>query len=393
MTPGARVAAAIDILDQILGGAPAEATLTGWARGHRFAGSKDRRAIRDHVYDALRNLRSYAAAGGDSAHMPQSGRAVMLGWARASGADVTELFSGTGYAPQAVGPNEKEIAPSSNGQLMDLPDWLAQVFLDAFGEADAKQQAELLKRRAPVTLRVNIAKASRTDVRKALAAEGIEAFENPLSRTALTTTGEVRGLEQQVAFLGGLFEFQDAASQAVVDRLSLEPGASVLDFCAGGGGKSLAIAAQTQSRVFAHDINTKRMADLPARAARAGANVQVSRSFSELKGKYFDCVLVDAPCSGSGSWRRDPDAKWRLSPEDLDAVIGLQQDVLKDAAGFAKPEGTLAYATCSILPQENRNVADLFVSTHPEWQISNVHLWPISEFGDGFGLTLLKRKP
>ncbi len=298
MTPAARVQAAIEILDQILSGAPVEKALTGWARQSRFAGSKDRAAVRDHVFGALRCKRSFAAFGG-----AETGRGLMIGAFRSSGGDPAQLFTGERFAPTPISDGDQAQAFQSEAERLDIPEWLWPEFQQALGD-EAEAAAIALQSRAPVHLRVNRAKAEREDVIRLLSEDGIQTSAHPACDTALEVAEGERKIAQSDAYKTGLVELQDAASQAVVAALDLQPGIRVLDYCAGGGGKTLALAASKGVQVFAHDANPGRMRDLPARAARAGAEVTILQSDQLAQQAPFDIVLTDVPCSGSGSWRR-----------------------------------------------------------------------------------------
>jgi 16S rRNA (cytosine967-C5)-methyltransferase len=239
----------------------------------------------------------------------------------------------------------------------------------------------LLRTRAPVFLRVNAARATVEEAADALAGEGIVAVPHRLSPTALEVTENARRLKASSAFREGLVELQDVASQAAVDMLlPLAPGARVLDYCAGGGGKALALAAQG-ARVTAHDADPRRMADLPERARRAGVRIDVAE---RLGRERFDLVMVDAPCSGSGAWRRQPEAKWRLDEGRLAALTMLQGEVLRAAAQQVASGGTLAYATCSLLEEENGAAVAAFLEENSRFaRVAERRLTPL-DGGDGF---------
>ncbi len=383
MTPGARVAAAIEVLDAWIGGEPAEQALTNWARRSRFAGSKDRAAIRGHVYDALRRKRSFAALGGS-----ETGRGLMLGKLRAEGMDPTEIFNGQGYAPSPLSNAEaRSFSPEGNAAL-DCPDWLAPHLERSLGTA-FEPVMQALQERAPVFLRVNLARGNLVAAQDALSAEGIETRSHALSPTALEVVSGERRISGSAAFRNGIVELQDAASQAVVDHLGLTAGMRVLDYCAGGGGKALAMAAQG-AHVSAHDISARRMADIPARAARAGVKIRTLDK-SHLNGMQFDLVLADAPCSGSGSWRRNPQGKWALTAQRLDEILHVQSSILEKICQFVKPGGKMAYATCSMIDMENEQRIDAFLDAHPGWRLeTRRHFLPTSG-GDGFFVALLCR--
>ncbi len=383
MTPSARIAAAIEVLDAWLDGAPLERALTNWGRNHRFAGSKDRAAIRDHVFDAARCRRSFAALGG-----AESGRGLMIGALKARGEDPRGWFTGEGHAPAPLGSGEGEgpvLAALPEAVRLDCPDWLEAPLRASLGD-DFAPVMEALRHRAPVFLRANFARTSPEAARAALAEEGIETRPHPLSPTALEVTDGARRVQASAAFAAGLVELQDAASQAVVDLLPVGAGTRVLDFCAGGGGKSLGLAARG-AQVTAHDVDPGRMRDLPARATRAG--VQVGRLGPE--GGRFDLVLADAPCSGSGAWRRNPQGKWDLTPERLDELCAIQAGILDEITDHVAPGGQLAYATCSLLEAENGAQIEAFLARHPGWRCDFARRFTPLDGGDGFFLALLTR--
>lgn len=380
MTPGARLSAAIAVLDRVLAGEPAEKALTNWGRASRYAGSGDRAAVRDLVFDALRRRGSAAAMGGGL-----TGRGLVLGRMREAGQET--LFSGEGHAPAPPGPQEAGRAPATDERL-DLPGWLVPELRDSLGP-DFAPVAEALRSRAPVFLRVNLGKIDVPGAVAALAGEGIAAEPHPLAATALEVVANARKLQSSTAYLSGLVELQDASSQAVVAALPLIDGMTVLDHCAGGGGKTLAMAARAKLRLFAHDAIPRRMADLPERAKRAG--VKVGLTDTPGAAAPYDLVLVDAPCSGSGSWRRDPEGKWRLTPEALASIAETQGSILDRVAPMLRRGGVLAYATCSLLKRENGDQARAFRARHHGWSLqSELHLTPL-QGGDGFYLAIMQR--
>lgn len=385
MTPAARVQASIEILDEILGGAPVEKALTGWARRSRFAGSKDRAAVRDHVFHALRCKRSFTALGGSN-----SGRGLMIGAVRAQGGDVSSIFTGDRHAPSPLSASETARAYESDAERLDIPEWLWPQFSASLG-ADAEAAAVALQSRAGVHLRVNLLKADLALATEALAADGITAIPHPICETALEVTDGARKIGQSRAYTNGLVELQDAASQAVVAALDVQPGIRVLDYCAGGGGKSLALAAHRDVTVFAHDVNAGRMRDLPNRAARAGADITLLNSGDLADQGPFDIVLADAPCSGSGSWRRAPAGKWALTGARLHELTDIQAQILNDIQRFVQREGILAYATCSMLDCENGDIVEAFSETNPNWQQSLRQSWRVTHGVDGFFTAHLTR--
>ncbi len=380
MTPAARAAAAIAVLDRVLTGEPAEKALTNWGRANRYAGSGDRVAVRDLVYAALRKRRSAAVRGGGL-----TGRGLVLGLCREDGRE--GLFSGEGHAPSPPTPDEAGQEPDAT-EALDVPDWLLPDLRDSLGEA-LMPTLRAMRERAPVFVRVNRRKTDRAGAMAVLAADGIVAMPHPLAATALEVTENARKLRQSSAFAEGLIELQDAASQAIVEALPLADDMRVLDHCAGGGGKTLAMAGQARLALFAHDIAPRRMADLPPRAARAGVEVTLTDR-PEADGPY-DLVLVDAPCSGLGSWRRDPEGKWALTAVKLQALVAEQAAILARVAEMVRPGGALAYATCSMLKRENSAQVAAFLATNPSWALErDLVLSPLTG-GDGFFLAILRR--
>ena len=385
MTPGARVLAAIECLDRIAGGEAAEKVLTGWARGARYAGSKDRAAVRDHVYDVLRQKRACAARGGDD-----SGRALMLGLIRLQGGEAGALFSGIGHAPAPLSGAESAEPPLGDASQPEVPDWLMPLFEARFGAGMAGALAPLA-RRAEVFLRVNGRKATLAQAREALIEDGIATEPVALASGALRVIEGARKVARSSAYLTGLVELQDAASQAAMETLPLRPGMTVLDYCAGGGGKTLALAGRAEAQFFAHDANPGRMRDLPVRAGRAGVNVRVLESAELAAEGPYDLVLCDVPCSGSGTWRRDPDAKWRFTPERLKALMHTQGAILEAAAPLVGAEGRLVYATCSLLAEENDARIAAFLACHRDWRLAMSRQWELSDGADGFFVAHLCR--
>ncbi len=388
MTPAARLNAAIALLDAILAGEPAERALTNWGRASRFAGSADRAAVRDHVFDALRCRGSYAALGGGL-----TGRGLMLGWARAQGADIAMLFSGAGHGPTPLSAAEQAVLnaplPADEDRLaMDWPDWLLPRVRADLGDLFPAVSAAM-RQRAPVFLRANLAKITRDAAQAALAAEGIETRPHPLAPTALEVTAGARKIAQSHAYAEGLVEVQDAASQAMLTLVPVSEGMRVLDYCAGGGGKALALAALARgASITAHDIDAGRMRDIAPRAKRAGVRI-AEVAPGQVRG-MFDLVLVDAPCSGSGTWRRSPDAKWRLTPARLAELEALQADILLRASAYVAPRGRLCYMTCSLLAAENAGQVAGFLARDGFAREVARQLTPC-DGGDGFYGAVLRR--
>lgn len=385
MTPAARVQSAIDILDRVLAGEPTEKALTTWARANRFAGSKDRAAIRDLVFDAVRCKRSYAHMGG-----VLTGRGLMLGHARATGLQLDDLFDGSNYGPDVLTDHERnsEISKIPAADAADMPDWVWEKLQNDLGDK-AYDTAQALRDRAPVFLRVNTRQGTVSDAQKALEKQDILTEPSALSPTALKVTQNPRRVAGSNAYQSGLVELQDAASQAVCDFVDLSGASSVLDYCAGGGGKSLALAARSSAKFFAHDANFSRMKDLPIRADRAGVRVEVKKSIPQSQ--KFDVVLSDVPCSGSGSWRRSPDGKWGITPKTLSDLQELQYEILTTCAGHVHAKGVLVYATCSVFSDENRSQIERFLFENEDWKLSQDRQFLPQDGGDGFYVAALTR--
>lgn len=406
MTPSARLSAAIQVLDQILAGHSAEVALTTWGRASRFAGSGDRRAVRDLVFDALRAKRSLAALGGAQEGGVITGRNLILGGLRAAQmpqAQIAALFSGEGHAPAPLGQGDSPRAPSPM-EALDLPDWLIPELDRSL--ADVPAYGAALKTRAPVFLRANLAKLTAAQLAEKLAALGIGASPVAHLPEGLMLTENAAKLASSDIIAQGWAELQDASSQAVVAALDLPPSGRILDFCAGGGGKILAIAArlhdQADARFFAHDANPRRMADLPARAARAHAAIEIIPNLPEAakfdrQRQGYDLILCDVPCSGSGSWRRDPMGKWALTPDKLSALGAAQAGILDSAARYLADGGQLVFSTCSVLTGENEDQIAAFLQRHPHFKCATMQRFGLGDLahdrrgGDGFFLAVLRQ--
>jgi 16S rRNA (cytosine967-C5)-methyltransferase len=379
--PG-RVSAAIEILRDIFEHhRPASEALKDWGKAHRFAGSTDRHAIGTLVFDCLRKRNSLSARMGDGRP-----RALVLGALRDLWTIPVEdivALGGDGHGPGPI--TEAEMAALSRvlrddlpaHVKGDLPEWLVPSFTAGFG-ARAAEEGAALAQRAPIDLRANGLKASREDVLEALKKFG--AVPGPLSPYAVRIQPpgqEARNanVEAEPAHGRGWYEVQDAASQVAALMSGAAPGEQVADICAGAGGKTLALAAMmnNQGRLHAYDSDRHRLRPIFERLRRAGVeNVEVVPADTGDKLRIlggFDCVLVDAPCSGSGAWRRKPDAKWRLTRKQLQQRIGDQRDVLERGAKLVKSGGRLVYVTCSVLPEENTAQVAAFLSRNSQFRI------------------------
>jgi 16S rRNA (cytosine967-C5)-methyltransferase len=380
MTPAAHVAAAIEILaDLAMRRRPAADAVRDWGLSHRFAGSRDRAAISNLIYDTLRKRASAAFLMAE-----ETPRALMIGALREARSLAPEaigaLFCGEGHAPAPLTLQEyarlasQALDEAPDHIRGDYPEWLAEKFAAAFGE-DAAAEGAALATRAPIDLRVNILKLSREDALSRL--DHLNPQETPLSPLGLRLspgpTGRGPALAAEPAYARGYVETQDEASQLAALLCAAEPGEQVLDLCAGGGGKALALAGQMHNRgqIYAHDSDGRRLTPIIDRLERAGArNVQLRAPrgkadvLADLAGRC-DLVLIDAPCTGAGVWRRHPDAKWRLAPGALEQRLAEQRELLEKGAGYVRPGGRLAYVTCSVLIDENEAQIAAFLARNP----------------------------
>ena len=376
MTPSARIQSSIEILDLIIAsvrdnGAAADTIIANWFKTRRFAGSGDRRAVRDLIYRAIRTF-------GD---VPKSGRVAMLGLA-ADDADLAALFDGSPHGPPAIGASERPAVPSL------LPGWLARII--------PEDEHEALLERAPFDLRVNILKTTRDAVLPML--EGAEPIDGTANGLRLPDKIPLANRPE----LNGLIEVQDAGSQMIAETCQAKPGQIVIDLCAGAGGKTLALAAEMdgQGALYACDTDRGRLSRLIPRAQVAGAYFVQTRMLnpkreSEILGDLLDsadCVLVDAPCSGTGTWRRNPELRWRLTHARLDAVITLQAYLIDLAATLVKPGGALVYAVCSLIGEEGQAQVDAFLRHQTGWTLESARtLTPSRDKTDGFFVARLIR--
>ena len=391
MTPAARIQSAIEILDSVIEaargqGAPADRLLADWFRIRRFAGSKDRRAIRELVYRAIR------ACG----PLPATGRAAMLRLVQDE-PEMAALFDGSNYGPPAIGSDERAAEGGT------APAWLLDM-LAASGIAD--EEADALLERAPLDLRINALKGDRTTIDLPEPAEQLAA------PYGLRLPAGTR-VEQWDAYAAGLVEVQDGGSQIACLAVNAQPGETIVDLCAGAGGKTLALASAMDNRgvLVAADTDRGRLSKLEPRAQRAGAKVartvlldpgREASALEEWRGAA-DAVLVDAPCSGTGTWRRNPEARWRLTRAELDRLISLQQHLLDIAAELVGPGGRLVYVTCSLLDCEGAGQVDRFLSTNHDFRAnslllpsgrargSGTRLTPFHDGTDGFFIASLSR--
>lgn len=396
MTPAARVQAAIECLDQAViaartGGAAADTIVQRYFSTRRYAGSKDRRAVRDLVFDVIRSIGT----------PPETGRAALIGHARARAPELLALFGSDGHAPPALVVGEPE------ARLSLAPGWQLDMLRTRFGKGSEPQVAALLER-APLDLRVNTLKSSR----EALLAELPELVATPLSPAGVRAPAGLN-VETLPAFHAGMIEVQDEGSQLAALAVGVKPGDTVIDLCAGAGGKTLALAAlmHGQGRLIASDTDRGRLSALPQRLARAGVeNVEIcllnprreALALADLAG-LADHVLVDAPCSGTGTWRRNPEARWRLTLDRLAKLEGEQDRLLALAATLVRPGGVLTYVVCSLLPAEGEARVAAFLATTAEFipaafcipgiddSVTSCVLSPGDQGCDGFFIARLQR--
>jgi 16S rRNA (cytosine967-C5)-methyltransferase len=384
VTPAARLSAAIEVFADIEARRrPAADALKDWGLAHRFAGSGDRAGIAGLVYDALRRKASSAALIGEA-----SPRAVLMGMLhRERGLDVTAidaLYSGARYAPAPL--TETERAALDSGTLGDAPahiegdypEWLDPYLARVFGDERAAEGVALASR-APLDLRVNTLVGTREDALPELAHLHAEpARWSPVGlRIRLAADAKSPAIHAEPLFLKGRIEIQDEGSQLAALLSGAKPGEQVIDLCAGAGGKTLALAAAMENRgqIYATDTDKRRLVAIYDRLARAGArNVQVrtpksvGNEIADLAGRA-DLVLIDAPCTGIGTWRRNPDAKWRIRPGALAERIKQQDAVLESAVALVKPGGRIAYITCSVLAEENGDRVRAFIGRHSDFSV------------------------
>ena len=353
MTPAARLQAAIEILDEVIvsardEGSPADAIVTRYFKHRRYAGSKDRRAVRELVFRAIRR----------SAERPESGRSALLGLTEDEPA-LVDLFGET------RGPEPRR-EDESVAQASIVPEWLVPELSPLVGPDEWSALVE----RAPLDLRVNVAKASRDE----LASEFPEGEPTPISPWGIRLPVDTR-IDDHPASKAGLVEVQDEGSQLIALACGAENGQHIIDLCAGAGGKALALAAAApDAAILATDSNRARLSRLPPRAEKAGARIETlllnpPNELEQLAGWHnaIDFVLVDAPCSGSGTWRRNPEGRWRLTTERLDRLVAVQVRLLDIAAELVRPGGHLVYAVCSLLSREGAGQIEGFLDRHSSW--------------------------
>ena len=382
MTPSARLVAAASILDSITQGrAPADVVIKAWGTANRYAGSKDRRAIAERVYLVLRSRgRLVRAMGGR-----EDGRALVIGSLafldQLSLEEIEALHSGDGYGPRPLSKQERSRITAGQGELpgwvaAGLPEFVVEDFKATFGDRWAEEAHALMAPRAPIDLRVNDAAATVDEVEAELKVAGLDVSRTPWSAVGLRMPSEpppnIQALE---GFKAGRFEIQDEGSQVVCWLAGAAPGMTGVDYCAGGGGKTLGLAQamKAQGKLVASDVVNKRLENIRPRLQRAGVEAELvligqNGGGLEAVNGQADLVFVDAPCSGSGTWRRRPEDAWRLTAEEVEKLHGLQVRILSQATKLVKPGGRLVYVTCSMLARENEASVDAFEAANPDFR-------------------------
>lgn len=367
MTPAARLQMAIEILEGLeKTGQPTDRFLKSWFRIRRFAGSKDRRAIAEQVFSVQRHRASHAHRMG-----MDTPRALVIASLLEAGADIPALFIGGAYGPAPLSESEQRVIgaapPAAPGWVKgEYPPALEEELRRAFGDHLAEEMAAFIGR-APTDIRVNTLKSSRDAVIAQLTADGLVCAPTPYAPHGIRIAGEAGNLSKSALFESGAFEFQDEAAQIASLLCGAQPGQRILDLAAGAGGKSLAIAAamNNSGEIVACDTRGEALFELEKRAMRAGVTIikTLPLEHGQPSGE-FDAVFVDAPCSGTGTWRRQPELRWRMTPARLAVLVETQNKLLDQAASLVAPGGRLFYATCSILPSENQDRSEAFLSRH-----------------------------
>ena len=390
MTPGAQISTAIELLDKIEApnAPPADKLLSDWNRNNRYAGSKDKNAIASYFYAVMRYRAQLDWWITRCQGKGDQNRLRLLVWLalgkKTSLNDIESFFDGVRFNPSPITSNEKRILIElANGDMDkscqplmtqgNAPEWLEQNFLDLFGEKTAQELAAFAEE-APVDLRVNTLKTTREEAIKALESEGIKTEPCEYSPVGLRLKRR-QPLSGTKCFKDGIVEVQDEGSQLAAFLADTKPGHKVVDFCAGAGGKSLAMGATMNNtgRIIACDVSEARLKRAAIRIKRAGLYMIERRTLTSERDKWvkrrasrmdggFDRVFVDAPCSGTGTWRRNPDQKWKLTPNDIEELSRLQASILDSAARLVAPGGRLIYVTCSILAEENEHQVDRFLT-------------------------------
>jgi 16S rRNA (cytosine967-C5)-methyltransferase len=432
MTPGARVQSALGLLSEILpnDGPTADAAVRAWFRARRYAGSKDRAAVTTLVYQVLRQRGELEWGLGQASGDQDSRELVIAALVTIDGVspdDLAARFDGSQYGPEPLSEDEQATASqlADRAALADAPDWVRGNYPEALdgplraglGDAVVAEMAAMIPR-APTDLRVNTLKADRGEAQASLDADGIPSDLTQMSPLGLRVTGRAR-IAESVAYRSGMVEIQDEGAQIAAKLVDARPGQTVVDYCAGAGGKSLALAATMENTGVLHafDVDSGRLGKSKARFSRSDVKCVIAQTIAggddpavkALKG-MADRVLVDAPCTGSGTWRRAPEGKWRVTEQTITEHVARQRSILDDAAPLVRPGGRLVYVTCSVFAQENQAQADWFSANHGEFQAMDVakiwaevlpgpcpaegptlQLTPLGQGTDGFFVSVFER--
>jgi 16S rRNA (cytosine967-C5)-methyltransferase len=413
MTPAARIAASIELLEKLDGSLrPADEIASQYFRSRRFIGAKDRRDISERIFaiERAQSRLDWWVGGG----APRT--RVIAHLALVEGAAPAELFSGGKFAPEPLSAEEQVLADRLMGQALDradmpaavrleLPEWLEPLFAETFGDRLEAEMAAL-NRPAPLDLRVNTLKATREDAQKRLAAEGIDSIPTPISPFGLRVSMRVN-LTASRSYQDGWVEVQDEASQICALKVETKADRLTIDLCAGAGGKTLALAAimKDGGPLVACDNDQGRLQRMEARLKRAGISNVTRKKIAGPEDPALDRyrrkaerVLVDAPCSGTGAWRRNPAARWQFTPERLEALREEQRKLLICASTLVAPRGRLIYATCSVLKCEDQDQADHFLEFHPDFRAvpaspenAYLSLTPARDGTDGFFVAVFEK--
>jgi 16S rRNA (cytosine967-C5)-methyltransferase len=404
LTPSARIAAAIELVAAIEAATrkPADAVANGFFRDRQYIGSSDRRAVSERTWGVLR-ARRRLAWWLDAPATPRLLVAASLlveGWTLTG---VVQCFSGGRFAPPPLTADEAAALRRIEGHTLDhpdmpeavcleVPDWILPLLQERFGR-ELAGEIGALSVPAPLDLRVNLLKATRAEAQAALAAEGVAAVPTPISPWGLRVAGR-RPVSGGRAFRDGLVEIQDEGSQLVVALVAAGPEMRVADWCAGAGGKTLALAMTMGNRghIVACDVSAPRLEGAVRRLRRAGVHnverhlVEPGDKWAKRRAGSFDRVLVDAPCTGTGTWRRNPDARWHLAERDLAELVTKQAAILDQASRLVRKGGRLVYATCSVLSEENEAQVQAFLSGHPDFAVLPLAAaWPPPDPPPGAG--------
>lgn len=392
MTPAARIQAAIELLGNILDEQrPADGVVSAYFRSRRYIGSKDRAAINTRLF---RIMRSYHRLNWwlERSNLPLTPRALVIADLVFGGEvnlqSLRDMFDGSKFSPDTLRPGERKLLETLEGEKLEHPDmpdlirlecpaWAGESLKKVLGDEGFEKEMRAMMTPAPLDLRVNTLKADRDTVLNRLLQDDMKAVKGKISPVSIRLY-ERPPLSQHEVFKSGMVEVQDEGSQMVAHLAQAKPGEQVVDFCSGAGGKALAMAAtmDNKGRIVAADVLARRLQRAKLRFRRAGAHNVETRALTSERDKWvkrhqkqFDLVLVDAPCSGTGTWRRDPDKRWRMLGPGLSELVPLQKSILESAARLVKPGGRLVYATCSLLPEENEEQVQAFLSQHSDFTL------------------------